>query len=65
MCAGAILHARVGRVVYGAADPKTGACGSVVDLFSERRLNHHAAVQGGLLADESSDLLREFFGARR
>jgi tRNA(adenine34) deaminase len=65
MCAGAIQHARVARVVYGAADPKTGACGSVVDLFAERRLNHHATITGGLLAEPSVELLRAFFGARR
>lgn len=65
MCAGAILHARVARVVYGAADPKTGACGSVVDLFAEPRLNHHATVSGGVLAGECGGLLREFFRSRR
>lgn len=65
MCVGAIMHARIARVVYGAADPKTGACGSVVDLFAESRLNHHAAVEGGLLADECSQQLRLFFAARR
>ena len=65
MCVGAIMHARIARVVYGAADSKTGACGSVVDLFSERKLNHHAVVIGGLLADESVALLRGFFAARR
>ena len=48
MCAGAIMHARIKRVIYGAADPKSGACGSVVDLFAESRLNHHAAVSGGV-----------------
>lgn len=65
MCAGAIQHARINRVVYGAADPKTGACGSVVDLFAEKRLNHHASVRGGLLAEASANMLAEFFAARR
>jgi tRNA(adenine34) deaminase len=65
MCAGAIMHARIARVVYGAADPKTGACGSIVDLFSEKRLNHHAQVEGGVLATEAGRLLSEFFLARR
>ena len=65
MCAGAIQHARIARVVYGAADPKTGACGSVIDLFAEARLNHHASVEGGLLADQSAALLQAFFACRR
>ena len=65
MCAGAIMHARIARLVYGAADPKTGACGSVLDLFSEKKLNHHTAVTGGVLADEAGRLLSEFFSARR
>ena len=65
MCAGAIMHARVSRVVYGAADPKSGACGSVVDLFAEDRLNHHATIVGGVLAGEAAELLQEFFAARR
>lgn len=65
MCAGAIMNARVSRVVYGAADPKSGACGSVVDLFAENRLNHHATVVKGVLAEEAAGLLQEFFGARR
>ncbi len=65
MCAGAIMHARVGRVVYGAADPKTGACGSVVDLFANAKLNHHATVVSGMLADECSARLRTFFSQRR
>jgi tRNA(adenine34) deaminase len=65
MCAGAIMHARVARLVYGAADPKTGACGSVVDLFAESRLNHHTEVTGGVLASEAGKQLSEFFAARR
>ncbi len=65
MCAGAIQHARIRRVVYGAADPKTGACGSVVDLFAEAKLNHHATVRGGVLADECGALLSRFFAERR
>jgi tRNA(adenine34) deaminase len=65
MCAGAIMHARIGRVVYGARDPKTGACGSVVDLFAESRLNHHAVVKGGVLADEAVSVLQAFFAQRR
>src|SRR5262249_44122619 len=52
MCAGAIMHARIARLVFGARDPKTGACGSVVNLFAEPRLNHHATVEGGVLAGE-------------
>ena len=65
MCAGAIMHARVGRVVYGAADPKTGACGSVVDLFAETKLNHHATVIRGVLAGECSAGLSAFFSHHR
>lgn len=65
MCAGAIMHARLRRVVYGARDPKTGAAGSVIDLFAERRLNHHAEVAGGVLADECGALLSGFFAERR
>src|SRR3989337_2872040 len=65
MCAGAIMHARVSRVVYGAADPKSGACGSVIDLFAERRLNHHAEVTPGVLAEECGGMLSAFFSARR
>jgi len=65
MCAGAIIHARLARLVYGAADPKTGACGSVIDLFGEARLNHHTRVTGGVLANESAMLLSQFFAARR
>jgi tRNA(adenine34) deaminase len=65
MCVGAMLHARIARLVYGAADPKTGACGSVLDLFSEPRLNHHATVTKGVMAQECGALLREFFAAKR
>jgi tRNA(adenine34) deaminase len=65
MCAGALMHARVARIVFGAPDPKTGACGSVVDLFAVPRLNHHAQVQGGVLAEECGALLRGFFASRR
>jgi tRNA(adenine34) deaminase len=65
MCAMALMHARVRRVVYAAADPKTGAAGSVIDLFAEPRLNHHTSVQGGVLAETSAQLLREFFAERR
>jgi tRNA(adenine34) deaminase len=65
MCAGAIMHARLARLVYGAADPKTGACGSVVDLFGEPRLNYHTAVIGGVSAEEASALLQSFFAGRR
>ncbi len=65
MCAGAIVHARVGRVVFGAADPKTGAAGSVFDTLVSTLHNHRVAVQGGVLAEEASALLRDFFRARR
>ena len=65
MCAGAIMHARISRVVYGARDPKTGVHGSVVDLFGVKRLNHHADVLGGVLADECSAMLSQFFAGRR
>lgn len=65
MCSGAIFHARIARVVFGATDPKTGACGSVLDLYSEARLNHHTAAIGGVLAEEAGALLQRFFAARR
>ena len=65
MCVGAILHARIAHLVYGAADPKTGACGSVINLFAEPRLNHHARLSAGVLAEECGALLRDFFAAKR
>ena len=65
MCIGAALHARLARVVYGCADPKGGAAGSVVDLSAEPRLNHRLAISAGVLADESRALLQDFFRARR
>jgi tRNA(adenine34) deaminase len=65
MCIGAIFHARIARVVFAAPDPKTGAAGSVTNLFAEPRLNHHAVVESGLLAQESAELLRAFFAERR
>ena len=65
MCAGAIMQARIARLVYGAADPKTGACGSVVNLLREARLNHHTEVVGGVLSEECGEMLRRFFAERR
>ncbi len=65
MCIGAMLHARVGRVVFGAMDPKTGACGSVMSVHADSQLNHQTSVSGGLLAAECGDLLRRFFRERR
>jgi len=65
MCAGAIMHARVRRLVFGARDPKTGACGSIVDLFGETRLNHHTRVTADVLASECGALLSAFFASRR
>jgi tRNA(adenine34) deaminase len=65
MCAMALVHARIGRVVYGATDPKTGAAGSVFDTLVDPRHNHRIVVQGGLLAEQSAQLLRDFFRSRR
>lgn len=65
MCAGAIMHARIARLVFGASDPKTGACGSVVNLFAEERLNHHTVVEAGLMANQCGELLTGFFRSRR
>ena len=65
MCAGAILHARVARVVYGAREYKTGAHGSIIDVFAEPRLNYHCEIAGGVLADECAAMISGFFEARR
>lgn len=65
MCVGALVHARVARIVYGAKDPKTGACGSIVDLPAIAHWNHHGRFEGGVLADECGALLRGFFADRR
>ncbi len=65
MCAMAMMHARIKRVVFAARDPKTGAAGSVLDLFADKALNHHTAVTGGVLAEPAGLLLREFFAERR
>jgi len=65
MCLGAMLHARLARVVFGAPDPKTGVCGSVLNLSLEKQLNHHTQVEGGVLAQECGDTLRQFFKERR
>jgi len=65
MCAMALMHARFKRVVFAATDPKTGVAGSVIDLFANKQLNHHTAIVGGVLADASSQLLKQFFAERR
>jgi tRNA(adenine34) deaminase len=65
MCSGAMMHARLARVVYAAADPKTGVCGSVLDLFAREELNHHTEVVGGVLAEEAGAMLKGFFAERR
>ncbi|WP_229259794.1 tRNA adenosine(34) deaminase TadA [Duganella aquatilis] len=65
MCSGAMMHARLAKVVYGATDPKTGACGSVVNLFEQEQLNHHTEIVGGVMAEECGAMLKNFFAARR
>ncbi|MCP5245303.1 MAG: tRNA adenosine(34) deaminase TadA [Burkholderiales bacterium] len=65
MCIGALFHARIKRLVYAAADPKTGVCGSVIDLPAETRLNHHMQVKSGVLVNEASMMLKHFFSQRR
>ncbi len=65
MCSGAMLHARIDRVVYGAPDPKTGAAGSVLDIFSSKQINHQTSVEGGIMSQECGQLLRDFFKGRR
>ena len=65
MCVGAMVHARIKRIVYGTRDPKTGACGSIVDLPGLPTFNHHGTFEGGVLAAESAEILRRFFAARR
>lgn len=65
MCTGAIQHARIARLVFGASDPKTGACGSVVNLMAEEKLNHHCEVTSGVLAEQCGSILSGFFAARR
>lgn len=65
MCLGAVFHARIRRLVFGASDPKTGACGSVVNLAAEPRINHHAQVIGGVLEDECSRAISDFFKRKR
>jgi tRNA(adenine34) deaminase len=65
MCAGAMMHARLARVVFGATDPKTGACGSIINLFEQESLNHHTEVTSGVLAQDCSQLLKDFFAERR
>lgn len=65
MCSGAMLHARVDRIVYGASDPKTGAAGSVLDIFASKQINHQTTVEGGIMAEECGQMLRHFFKERR
>jgi len=65
MCSGAVQHSRIANLVYGASDLKTGACGSVINLMAEEKLNHHTKVKSGVLADETGQILSEFFKQRR
>jgi tRNA(adenine34) deaminase len=65
MCAGAMLHARIDRIVFGATDPKTGAAGSVLNVFSEKQINHQTQVEGGIMSEECGQVLRNFFKERR
>lgn len=65
MCAGAMMHARIRRLIYGAYDEKTGVCGSVMNVFLERKLNHHTAVQSGVLAETAASILQSFFQEKR
>lgn len=65
MCSGAMLHARIDRVVYGTSDPKTGAAGSVLDIFASKQINHQTSVEGGIMSEECGQLLRDFFKGRR
>lgn len=65
MCSGTIQHARIANLIYGASDPKTGACGSVINLMGEEKLNHHTSVTGGVLAEETGKILSDFFKQRR
>ena len=65
MCSGAIQHARIAKLIYGASDLKTGACGSVINLMSEKKLNHHTTVKSGVLSDETGQILSGFFKQRR
>lgn len=65
MCSGAIFHARIGRVVYGASDPKTGAAGGALNLFSEKQINHQTTIEGGVMGEECGQMLRDFFKGRR
>jgi tRNA(adenine34) deaminase len=65
MCSGAMQHARIARLVYGASDPKTGACGSVINLMAEPRLNHHTEVSSGVMAEQCGTVLSQFFASRR